>query len=187
MKRCKNCGSEFKPRYKTTEKFCWNTECKTQEALLNLEKIKNRQKAKQSRDLRQRKKDLETIQQMAQRVQKVVNQFVRLRDAGKKCISCHKILKGKFDAGHYYNANNHWNVRFNAHLNIFGQCVTCNRHRHGNLIEMRKGLIERIGENTLDHLDSIAHKTRKFNKIELQEYINIYKERIQEIKDQKKK
>jgi hypothetical protein len=187
MKKCKNCGSEFKPRYKTTEKFCWTTECKTQEALLNLEKIKNKQKAKQRKDLRERKKDLETIQQMAQRVQKVVNQFVRLRDAGKKCISCHKILKGKFDAGHYYNANNHWNVRFNAHLNIFGQCVTCNRHRHGNLIEMRKGLIERIGENTLDHLDSIAHETRKFNKIELQEYINIYKERIQEIKDQKKK
>ena len=187
MKRCKNCGSEFKPRYKTTEKFCWETKCKTQEALLNLEKIKNKQKAKQSRELRQRKRDLETIQQMAQRVQKVVNQFVRLRDAGKKCISCHKILKGKFDAGHYYNSNNHWNVRFNADLNIFGQCVTCNRHRHGHLIMMRKGLIERIGENTLDHLDSIAHMTRKFSKIELQEIMNIYKERIQELKDQEKK
>ena len=187
MKKCKNCGSEFKPRYKTTEKFCWSNDCKVKEAMNNLDKIKIKQKSKQSKELRERKKNMETIQQMAQRVQKVVNLYVRMRDSGKKCISCDKILKGKFDAGHYYNSNNHWNVRMNAHLNIFGQCVTCNRHRHGSLIEMRKGLLERIGQIGLDHLDSIAHETRKFDKIELQEIMNIYKERIQKLKDQKNK
>ena len=120
------------------------------------------------------KESLETVQDLIKKAQKEFNTMIRNRDKGKKCISCTNILEGKFDAGHYFNANNHWSLRFNP-LNVHGQCVACNQHKHGNLIEYRKGLIERIGIEAIEQLEEKAHETRKFTREELKEKIELYK------------
>ena len=166
----------FFPRFSTLEKYCWDPECKTQEAMMIIKKKKEAEKRKQKKELQARKEGLETITKMVLRVQKHVNFYVRKRDNGKKCISCDTMLVGiKFDAGHLFNAHYHWNVRFNAELNIFGQCVKCNKHMHGNLLQMREGVIERIGLDQYKYLESIAKVTRNFTKPELQEIMDHYK------------
>jgi len=53
----------------------------------------------------------------------------------------------------------------------------------GNLIEYRKGLIDRIGVERLEHLDSIAKIEKKYTIEELKEIIKKYREKIAEIKN----
>ena len=168
MKKCKNCKEKFEPRFSTLEKYCWNPDCKTIEAMAKLDKLKKKKSADAKRKRSEIKRSLETIQQKVQKVQRVVNKYVRLRDQGKTCISCETILKGKFDAGHYYNANQFWNVRFNL-ININGQCVKCNQHLSGNLIMYRIGLIARHNVEEIWKLDQVARKIRKFTRHELDE------------------
>ena len=40
MKKCRNCSNRFEPRFNTLEKYCWNPECKTIEAMEKLEALK---------------------------------------------------------------------------------------------------------------------------------------------------
>jgi hypothetical protein len=83
-------------------------------------------------------------------------------------------LVGKFDAGHYYNANNHWAVRFDEQ-NVHGQCVECNQHNHGRLIEYGIRLEKLIGEDEFTILREKAYQLRKFTREELKEIIAYYK------------
>ena len=184
MKRCKNCKNKFEPRFSTLERFCWDPECKTIEAMDKLAKIKAMQAKKQRADLKKRKEALETLSDKIKKTQKIVNQYVRLRDQGKQCISCTKILTGKFDAGHLYNANNHYNLRFDP-VNINGQCVRCNRSLHGNLLAYRQGVKDRWGVSELIRLQAGARIIRKFQKWELDQIADIFKKRIKELKRSK--
>ena len=177
MKKCKNCNERFETRFSTLEKYCWNPDCKTIEAMYKLEKLKKRDLAKNKQKIKAIEKELETIQQKVLRVQAVFNKFIRLRDNGKECISCDTILnfeKKKFDAGHLFNANNHWNIRFDEQ-NVNGQCVKCNKHLHGNLLSYREKMIQRWGEDTLNRLQLVSKKIRHFTKFELEEILDEYK------------
>jgi hypothetical protein len=122
--------------------------------------------------------DLETIQDLVKATQIVFNKYIRLRDKHELCISCKQIPK-KSNAGHYYNANNHWNVRFNED-NVHLQCEHCNTFLSGNLINYRENLLKKIGEGKFQLLEAEANKTRKFTKEELKEIIETYKKKIKE-------
>jgi len=168
-KKCKACSSTFKA-YKSTAQVCSNT-CAIQYAKTKRIAIEKRESNVRLKKL---KEDLLTIQQLVSIVQVVFNKYVRERDKNLPCISCSKLLVGKFDAGHYHNANNHWNVRFDER-NVHGQCVYCNQHLSANLINYRSGLLNRIGEQQLAELDSIANETRKFTKSELYSIMAYYR------------
>jgi hypothetical protein len=169
-KPCKKCGEKFTP-YRTFDKFCYVCK-KTEEALKNLEKIKKEKKKKQ-------KEDLLTLQDYLKLAQQVFNKYINARDRGKNCISCFKPIKGRVNASHYYNANNHYSLRFDED-NVHSSCITCNQFLSGNLIQYRKGLLERIGEAKISRLDELSNVTRKFTKEELKELIIEYKERIKD-------
>jgi len=180
MPKCKNCKERFEPRFSTLEKFCWVPECKTIEAMIKLHKLKKTQEKKEKEINRKKVSDLETIQKKILRVQAVFNTYIRLRDDGKECISCPTILNSKlkkFDAGHLYNANNHWNIRFDL-KNVSGQCVKCNKHLHGNLLQYRKKMIHRYGKKTMERLEMEAYKIRNFTKYELEEILIDYKFKV---------
>ncbi len=183
MKRCKNCENRFEPRFSSLERFCWSPECKTMEAMEKLSKIKAMEVKKQKSDLKKRKEALETIQQMVKRVQKVVNKYVRLRDKGKRCCSCDRILTGKFDAGHFYPAGSCWSLRFDAERNIFAQCVHCNRWKHGSLIEYRKFLLQKLGAEELEKMDIESRQHRKYTKTELNEILSHYQLKIKQLNE----
>jgi len=136
-------------------------------------KIKNWKKTK-----KKMQENLETIQDLVKAAQIVFNKYIRLRDKHELCISCKQTPK-KSNAGHYYNANNHWNVRFDEN-NVHLQCEHCNTFLSGNLINYRENLLKKIGEVEFQLLEAEANKTRKFTKEELKEIIDIYKKKIKE-------
>ena len=167
-RKCKYCKQPFEPSV-FLQKNCFDPNCVTE--WIQDVKQKNWQKKKAKL-----KADLMTVQDYIKIAQQVFNKYIRLRDAGNVCISCQKKPL-KENAGHFYNANNHWSVRFDER-NVHLQCEHCNTYLSGNLIEYRKQLINKIGIEQLTLLELEANKTRKFTIDELKEIINKYKLKI---------
>ena len=84
----------------------------------------------------------------------------------------------KFDAGHFY-ATTYEGIRFHED-NVHGQCVPCNRNKHGNIHEYRKRITERITQNQLDWLDQNRYLKLKLSKTELKQLEIIYKQKIKD-------
>ena len=170
-RKCKYCKSVFSP-ITSLQKNCFEPNCVTE--WLNEVKQKNwkRKKAKL-------KMDLMTVQDYVKLAQTVFNKYIRLRDAGNVCISCQKKPL-KENAGHFYNANNHWSVRFDER-NVHLQCEHCNTYLSGNLIYYRENLLKKIGIEEFENLSVEATKTRKFTTDELKEIISTYKKKIKEM------
>lgn len=170
MKSCKKCGEIFTP-YRTTDKHCYIC-TKTEQALKNLAKMKRDKVKKQ-------KEDLLTVSDYLKLAQQVFNKWIRLRDQEQGCISCGNPLGSKYDAGHFWSAGGHSSVRFNEN-NVHAQCVSCNQHKHGNLLPYREALIKKIGHDGYGWLETFAHETRKWDKEELKELIALYKKKIKD-------
>jgi hypothetical protein len=168
--KCKNCKQPFEP-IRFLQKYCLNEECV--KVWVEYEKTKQWKKTKAKM-----KNDLLTIQDYIKLAQQTFNKYIRLRDKGNVCISCQKMPK-KENAGHFWNANNHWSVRFDER-NVHLQCEHCNTYLSGNLINYRYYLISKIGKDEYEKLESEANKTRKFTIEQLKEIINTYKQKIKQ-------
>ena len=122
------------------------------------------------------------IAKQVQKTQRKFNEYIRLRDKDKPCISCgrNKIEQ----AGHYYPAGKFSSVRFNED-NVHGQCIQCNYYQHGNLIKYRVYLERRIGRERLDLLDFEAtRKIKKWSLTELNQIYELYKSKIKSERNQ---
>jgi hypothetical protein len=174
--KCKNCKEKFEP-IRFNQKYCLESEC--------VRVWVESEKAKQWKQKKQKmQQELETIQDYVKMTQIIFNKFIRLRDKGQVCISCQKPAL-KENAGHFFNANNHWNVRFderNTHL----QCEHCNTYLSGNLLEYRTNLINKIGNSEFLILEAEARKTRKFTKDELKKIITEYKQKVKQLENESK-
>ena len=89
--------------------------------------------------------------------QSAVNAYVRARDEGKPCISCGEMKP--LQAGHYWSVGARPELRFDA-ANIYGQCSRCNIDLAGNRGAFRAGIVDRLGSELADDLDTPtpAHK-----------------------------
>lgn len=128
------------------------------------------------------KAELVTLSDYMKIAQQVFNSYIRERDKYKPCISC-GAQAGKYTitAGHYHPSTNK-SVTFNED-NLHGQCwFNCNSSKSGNLIEYRKGLIERIGLERLEMLEIEARKQKKYTIPEIKELIKHYKTKLNEIR-----
>ena len=171
MPRCKSCKEKFEPKT-FLQKYCLKEDCLRVFVADVKEKTWQKTKAKA-------KLDLMTLSDYLKLTQQVFNKFIRLRDKGQVCISCQKKPL-KENAGHFFNANNHYNVRFDER-NVNLQCEHCNTYLSGNLIEYQRNLIHKIGTTDYSQLEAEARKTRKFTIEELKEIMAIYKKKIKEI------
>jgi hypothetical protein len=169
--KCKNCKAEFTP-VRFNQKFCFDSFCV--KVWVELEKEKQWKKKKKVL-----KDELQTVQELTKLAQVVFNKYIRLRDKDKLCVSCGSKLGSKFDAGHYFSSGGHKAVTFDED-NVHGQCVTCNQHKHGNLLNYQIGIQQRIGADRLIELHSRAHDVKKWTKDELNEIIKRYKTKINE-------
>jgi hypothetical protein len=172
MSRCKNCKEKFEP-IKFLQKYCLKDECIRVFVADVKEKTWQKTKAKA-------KLDLMTLSDYLKLTQQVFNKWINLRDKGLPCISCDKPITGRVNASHFWNANNHYNVRFNED-NVHSSCITCNQFLSGNLLEYRTRLISKIGIERFNILEAESKQTRKFTKDELKEIINIYKLKIKQL------
>lgn len=167
MPKCKICKVKFDAKF-FLQKTCFDSKCV-------YEYSKQIQKKEWSKEKKVLKEKLKTKSDYVKELQKEVNYFIRQRDKDKPCISCGKPLIKKFDAGHYRSAGGNPELRFEE-LNIHGQCVYCNQHLHGNLIDYRIRLIERIGVEKVEWLEN-KHEPKHYTIPELKELIKDYKQK----------
>lgn len=127
--------------------------------------VKKRQEKAQRREVRARRRELETIPELIKAAQREFNKWIRTRDSDRPCISCgspppdlSKLHAGR-DAGHYRSVGSASHLRFHVD-NCHAQCVHCNQFKSGCAVDYRIRLIERIGLGRVEALeaDNTPHK-----------------------------
>jgi len=167
-KKCRECGEKFAPT-KTTQRDC-SWPC----ALKQSKKRKPEERKKVHRRIqRDRKEKLKTRSELAAEVQREFNRYIRVRDRFEGCISCGTKTASKYDSGHYRSVGAAPELRFDP-LNCHKQCVPCNHHRSGNIVEYRLRLKTKIGEASLEWLEG-PHPPKKYTADELRELKRYWK------------
>ena len=181
-KKCKECNNLFTPSYSSLQ-VCCSTKC----AIAYSKKKKEYTKKELEKGFIERKQRA-SLESLKKSVANTCHLYIRLRDANKPCISCGIPYKKDFDAGHFYSAGKFSNLKYNEY-NINGQCIQCNRMNEGMHESYRLYLVEKIGHEELDELDRLASEYMKtdfkWNREELLELRNYYKEKIMQLKTNK--
>lgn len=184
-RRCNHCGTRKELDqmiYKGIKSFC-NTVCLIDYTRLNKSsKIKVRFENKAGRAKR-----LKTTRDYLKEAQAIFNRYIRLRDIyrGQGCISCDKAYDNNrygWDAGHYISRRYNFTRMhtYNVHL----QCKRCNQFLSGNIVEYRKRLINKIGEDKVLWIEENYRTSHKFTSDYLKRFKKIFskKARITEAK-----
>tara|TARA_R100000951_G_scaffold110853_1_gene109191 strand:- start:3351 stop:3881 length:531 start_codon:yes stop_codon:yes gene_type:complete len=175
--RCKNCKEKFTPK-RFNWKYCDKDICHNIGVKELVSKVRTQKKKQQRKETKQARERIKTKSDWLKDLQVVFNKFIRLRDSGLNCISCNKPPKKK-NAGHYRSVGANPELRF-TELNCHLQCEHCNTYLHGNLINYRINLINKIGVDQVEKLES-SHDPVHLSIPEIQEKIKQYKQKIKEI------
>lgn len=109
------------------------------------------------------------------------NKFIRLRDKDEPCISCRTKSNVKYDAGHYIAVSESPALRFNED-NVHKQCSNyCNVNKSGNYHAYRFWLLEKIGVERVEALESSRHIPLKLSVEEIKELKKVYRDKIKSI------
>lgn len=180
MPRCKNCKEKFE-QYEFNNKFCKELDCQVKKGLWKVDQSKKKEKKDWNKRKKILKDKVKTKSDYLKELQTVFNTYIRLRDINKGCISCGTDLRGrKFDAGHYRSVGGNPQLRFHPE-NCHGQCVYCNRHQHGNIVEYRLRLIKRVGIDVVNFLEQ-ENKAKQYSIPQLILMKEEYKEKVRKLK-----
>ena len=141
--------------------------------------VAKREKA-EKKDIRQRREKLKTRSDWMKEAQVAFNAWVRERDKDDPCISCQRYHQGSYDAGHYRSRGAAPALRFNED-NCHKQCVPCNQHKSGNIIEYRINLIKKIGSARINFIES-EHAPEKWTVEEIKAIRDLYRAKLKELK-----
>jgi hypothetical protein len=177
VRRCKVCKIQIPPAAKcetfiSKKGFC-GLDCATEwgkQAVITKREREHRQKQAEARDR------LKTRSDWIRDAQKVVNEYIRLRDDKKPCISCGRHHQGQYHAGHFRTTKAAPNLRFYT-LNIWKQCQPCNTHLSGNVTEYRIELCRRIGSERVEWIES-QNQPRKYDVDYLKRLMSIFRRKI---------
>ena len=164
-KPCRACGDMF-PQRKSTEVVC-SLKCAIEYQKLpkQQEKIAKQAKKREAKEFNafkeNHKQKHKSLTEYEDEAKKEFQHWIRVRDADQPCISCGNYNTDDWAGGHYHPAGIYSGVIFNE-LNCHKQCnAHCNKHLGGNLIEYRKNLVLKIGEEKVLELEQLANDTRK--------------------------
>ncbi|EQA6236817.1 recombination protein NinG [Enterobacter hormaechei] len=147
------------------------------------QKAAQRQRTEEKAGRQRRKAKRESFKTKAQwdkEAQSAFNRYIRIRDEGKECVSCGNPLIGKsnyltgsaIDASHCRSRGAASHLKFNV-FNVHSACTRCNRQLSGNAVEYRIRLIERIGQERVERLES-DNDPRRFDIPYLQRIKSIF-------------
>jgi hypothetical protein len=170
-KKCKVCKSEYTPR-NSLQSVC-SPKCAQSHAQA-LRQKKERTERRIAKEKLKRKHDY------VKEAQHSFNAYIRARDADLPCISCGRFHNGQYHAGHYRPTSTSPELRFHE-WNVHKQCQPCNTHLHGNLVEYRINLIERIGQEKIDCLEG-KHDPKHYTIQELKEIKAKYNQLTRELR-----
>ncbi|CAI9399264.1 recombination protein NinG [Lelliottia sp. T2.26D-8] len=188
-RKCKVCKEWFMPAFDNIRWCCPEHGAIYAIELRSKEKVKaeaKRIKAKKDEEkagrLRRQAKreEFKTKAQWDKEAQSAFNRYIRIRDEGKECASCGNPLVGKsnyltgsaIDASHYRSRGAASHLKFNV-FNVHSACTRCNRQLSGNAVEFRIRLIDRIGLERVERLES-DNDPRKFDISYLQRIKSIF-------------
>jgi len=168
-KKCKQCGNDFK-QMNSLQIVC-SYQCA----------LKFNSEAEIKKRVQEYKQNVQSLSQLESLAKVVFQKWIRYRDENLPCISCGTNTSNQWDGSHYFKAEIYSGVIFNE-LNVNKSCSYCNKWLDGNLINYRKGLIEKYGVLAVEGLEQLANETRqyKYNKDELNEIINTYKLKLKQ-------
>ena len=154
-KKCsvKTCRASFVPR-QSFQTWC-SPDCAVVIARGKQEKKRKAMATIERREIKVRKEKLKSRADHAKEAQAVINRYVRLRDAHLGCISCDKPASwgGQWHCSHFRSVGAAPHIRYNL-WNMHRSCSVCNNHLSGNIAGYRPKLIEKIGQQKVDWLES---------------------------------
>lgn len=155
----------------------------TRKALEDRKTIKIRKDA-----IKIRKDAIKTIRDWTKEAQIAFNAYIRERDRNKPCICCGRPLAdsavgGGFDCGHYRSVGSAPHLRFDER-NAHGQTKQCNRYGAGRAVDYRIGLIQRIGLEQVESLES-NQAPKKYSIEDLKAIKDEYKRKLKELRNAK--
>ena len=171
MKKCRECKTPFDPPNSMA------SVCSPKCALQHVSKKRIKDQRKETKVRRER---LKTLSDHHKDTQGIVNQYVRLRDMGKPCISCQRNTSAKRNAGHYLAVGSHPELRYEAETNIHSQCEHCNSWLSGNQQQYRIHLEAKIGKKALAILEG-PHPPRQYRVEDLKAIQAEYRLKIKEL------
>lgn len=139
------------------------------------------EKAKNKKLVAKMKTPKQSLGKLKFALDKIFNEFIRLRDAGKPCISCGKFTT--LQAGHYHSCR-YLSIRWDE-KNVNGQCVHCNVFNQGNFFGYAGGIRKRYGQNAITLLDIKKNNTWKPTTFELNLLIDEYTNKVKQLKNEK--
>ena len=133
-------------------------------------------------------KGIPSKQSLVKKLDVLFQLYIRLRDVNNqgafRCISCGKYKPfSQMDAGHFIGRAA-ISLRY-CESNVFGQCRYCNRMLNGNLLDYRKALVKKLGEDKVEWLENTKHSTKQYSIFELQTLIDYYKKEVEKLKIEK--
>jgi len=132
--------------------------------------------------IKARKEAIKTIADLKREAQQALNRWiVHVRDKGRPCISCGRHHQGAWHAGHYLSRGAAPQHALNP-INVWKQCAQCNTYLHGNQAAYRIRLVELIGLEKVEALES-DNAPHKWTREELIALRDEYRAKLKAIKE----
>ncbi len=157
--------------------------CSVECSLVLVELKKKKQAKIQKTNDRIAKEALRPRSWYIKKAQESFNKFIRERDNNDVCISCQKRTGSKINAGHYLSCGARPELRYhpsNCHL----QCEKCNSWLSSNAVLYRKNLINKVGLEMVDYLESF-NIPQRLTVDELKEIAQHYKKEFKHLQSVK--
>jgi hypothetical protein len=159
-------------------------ECQQKFAEAHVARSQRKREMAERRAVKEKLQAIEKISVFEKRAEKVVNEYVRLRDRckGLGCVSCDKPASwdGQWHASHFRSVGAATAVRFNL-WNIHSACWICNKLYSGRIDQYEPEIIRRIGQEKLDWLRA-QNKVTKYSREYLERLRAVFAKRVRRMK-----
>ncbi|ERY01384.1 TPA: recombination protein NinG [Pseudomonas aeruginosa] len=181
-KKCQNteCGAKFIPQ-RLGQRVC-SPACALATKDKHQAPARKAIADRERREIKARKEKLKSRAEHLKECQAIFNQYIRLRDADKPCVSCGRpaTWDGQWHASHYRSVGSTPALRFNP-LNVHRACSICNSHLSGNIMGYRPELVRRIGEEAVLALEG-PHEPLKLTIEDIKALKAKFRARVRELK-----
>ena len=125
-----------------------------------------------------------TISKLKKKLDVLFSQYIRRRNADHlgrvKCFTCGVEKHWKEQQAGHFQSRSHHSTRWDE-VNVQVQCVKCNMYRQGEQYKFGMYLDQRFGDGTAEELEYRAKTIVKLNRIDYEESIERYKQKIREL------
>tara|TARA_Y100000385_G_scaffold275163_1_gene319190 strand:- start:243 stop:632 length:390 start_codon:yes stop_codon:yes gene_type:complete len=125
-----------------------------------------------------------TISKLKKKLDKVFSEYIRQRNADHlgrvKCFTCGVEKHWKEQQAGHFQSRSHHSTRWDE-VNVQVQCIKCNMFRQGEQYKFGLYLDQRFGEGTAEELEQRAKIIVKLNRVDYEEAIERYKQKIREL------